>query len=435
MHSRLTLTVMVLLSVTLACQAQNTWSQYYDFRMTPTSSGATLMNVVYEPTGWEVEEEYPLVIYLHGSSSELVTHERVTNEAGLAIWHGWGSNRQIEPTFLFAPVVGTTGFTGTTRRQDIFEVIDGLTAEFPIDMERIYISGFSMGAGGTWNYIQYRPNYFAAACPVGLNGGSINAQLVKDTPIWATIGADDLPPRVDGLEDNVEDIRAANGDPRGPETWVTGVNPKFEVFPNTGHGGAIDATFQQDGYREWFYEKVNDGNAIPNIYFSSLDDYDEDVFAEGGDLPVTVYTSSDTVQVEYFLGNDSVAALTDGTFDFTYTGLLEGEYYLYAKATDAEGKTATASQRVQVDREPGIPGDANRDGFVTDADYTVWADHYGMSDATWDMGDFNGNGAVTEADYTIWADNYGATAGEATVPEPMTLALLLALPAIRRRRG
>jgi Big-like domain-containing protein len=54
-----------------------------------------------------------------------------------------------------------------------------------------------------------------------------------------------------------------------------------------------------------------------------------------------------------------------------------------------------------------IPGDANGDGAVTDADYTVWADNYGASSADPSMGDFNGDGDVTDADYTVWADNYG----------------------------
>jgi CotH protein/lamin tail-like protein len=64
-----------------------------------------------------------------------------------------------------------------------------------------------------------------------------------------------------------------------------------------------------------------------------------------------------------------------------------------------------------------LPGDANGDGAVTDADYTIWADNYGASSASFDMGDFNGDGSVTDADYTLWADNYGAGAGEASTTE------------------
>jgi hypothetical protein len=75
----------------------------------------------------------------------------------------------------------------------------------------------------------------------------------------------------------------------------------------------------------------------------------------------------------------------------------------------------------------GIPGDGNNDGVVDLADYTVWADHYGQGtpaamtagdDAPVaavmvygtpvsggaSQGDFNGDGFVDQADYTLWAD-------------------------------
>jgi hypothetical protein len=47
-------------------------------------------------------------------------------------------------------------------------------------------------------------------------------------------------------------------------------------------------------------------------------------------------------------------------------------------------------------------GDFNGDGFVDQADYTLWADGDASADA-------NGDGVVDLADYTIWADNYGQT--------------------------
>jgi hypothetical protein len=82
---------------------------------------------------------------------------------------------------------------------------------------------------------------------------------------------------------------------------------------------------------------------------------------------------------------------------------------------------------------PPIPGDANRDGAVTDADYTIWADHYGQVNTLWETGDFDGSGIVTNADYTIWADHYGSTAS--SVPEPGfgLILVLLGAGAMRRR--
>jgi PEP-CTERM motif-containing protein len=79
-----------------------------------------------------------------------------------------------------------------------------------------------------------------------------------------------------------------------------------------------------------------------------------------------------------------------------------------------------------------VPGDANGDGAVTDADYTIWADTY--QSTTDSRADFNGDGTVTDADYTIWADNYGTGVG--AIPEPTSMVLLgLGVVALIRRRG
>ena len=81
-----------------------------------------------------------------------------------------------------------------------------------------------------------------------------------------------------------------------------------------------------------------------------------------------------------------------------------------------------------------LPGDANGDGIVDQADYTAWYNSYGLSSATWEQGDFNGDGQVDQADYTVWYNNYGTTAG--SIPEPGSLLLLLvggSLGIMRRR--
>jgi hypothetical protein len=52
-------------------------------------------------------------------------------------------------------------------------------------------------------------------------------------------------------------------------------------------------------------------------------------------------------------------------------------------------------------------GDASGDGAVNGADYTIWADNFGLQAGTFDQGDFNCDGFVDGADYTIWADNFG----------------------------
>ena len=52
------------------------------------------------------------------------------------------------------------------------------------------------------------------------------------------------------------------------------------------------------------------------------------------------------------------------------------------------------------------PGDANGDGLVNEADYTIWASHYLQQltgGAT--VGDFSGDGVVNGVDYVLWLNN------------------------------
>lgn len=218
-----------------------------------TAAGVSMKHAVYVPTQLQAGRTYPFAVYLHGYCPECTTHERILRESGLQFWHGYGGNVQKEPTFLLAPAGGGERWTTPARRDALFHIIDGLMKEFPIDPKRVYIMGFSMGAAGAWDFLQFRPGFFAAANPQAIGVRDINAELVKRTPIWATIGSNDQPSRVEQLTAAVAKIRAANGDSRGADTNVMDVNPRFTVFPNTGHGAAQGATQRIPGLLDWFY--------------------------------------------------------------------------------------------------------------------------------------------------------------------------------------
>jgi hypothetical protein len=74
---------------------------------------------------------------------------------------------------------------------------------------------------------------------------------------------------------------------------------------------------------------------------------------------------------------------------------------------------------INVDYSVFLPGDANKDGRVTFADYQALEAGFGKP-GNWSNGDFNHDGQVTFADYQLLEANFG----KSSVPEPATLSLL-----------
>lgn len=76
-----------------------------------------------------------------------------------------------------------------------------------------------------------------------------------------------------------------------------------------------------------------------------------------------------------------------------------------------------------------IPGDANGDNQVDDADAQIVAEYWGEGSAYWQMGDFDKDGIVGPTDVAILAANWGyGVTSEATaaVPEPSLMVLVCA---------
>jgi Zn-dependent M28 family amino/carboxypeptidase len=116
-------------------------------------------------------------------------------------------------------------------------------------------------------------------------------------------------------------------------------------------------------------------------------------------------------------------------------------YINYAYATNMTKATVgwLAQSAVPLP-SPTIPGDADGNNLVNDADARILAAHWGASVATVWQGDFNHDGRVNAADASILAANWTHAASESTaVPEPSALALatfgLIGLAVCGHRRG
>jgi hypothetical protein len=109
--------------------------------------------------------------------------------------------------------------------------------------------------------------------------------------------------------------------------------------------------------------------------------------------------------------------------------LLAGRYALLVEGADRAVDYALS----WMSPDGLAPGDANNDGEVTDADYTIWADNHGQSGGP-GTGDFNFDGLISDADYTVWADGGGMVAGTTPAPAPLAILAVASALMLRRRR-
>jgi predicted peptidase len=125
------------------------------------------------------------------------------------------------------------------------QMVDKMVTTYPVDPQRVYLTGLSMGGYGTWALAAKRPDQFAAIAPIcgGLmfwHDLDTEAPRLKDMPVWAFHGTDDetVPP----VESQrvVEAVRAAGND----RVYMT-------LYPGVGHNSWTQ-TYDNPELYAWF---------------------------------------------------------------------------------------------------------------------------------------------------------------------------------------
>jgi predicted esterase len=167
---------------------------------------------VYIPKNYDESKKYPLVVFLHGAMSN--------HRLGLRRVFGQGNiqgtdfikpgnvpvQNDLEATRFFpelkdvdyivaAPYArGTAGYQGIPE-QDVYDMLDDLKNRFSIDEDRVYLTGLSMGGGGTIWLGLTRPDIWAAiapCCPAPPDGSSDLSGNALNLPIHLFTGDKDF---------------------------------------------------------------------------------------------------------------------------------------------------------------------------------------------------------------------------------------------------
>ncbi|TWT66876.1 Alpha/beta hydrolase family protein [Posidoniimonas polymericola] len=149
------------------------------------------------PQDYDPSQEYPLVLFLHGSGESGTNN---TSHVSIHIENLIEQTYANYPAILVAPQLNrSVGFSPYSSVDRTDEVLDAVISELPVDEQRLYITGLSMGGFGTMNYLHYYNGYqlggdrrFAAAAAIA--GSTVDfavADALSETPIWLVHGSSD----------------------------------------------------------------------------------------------------------------------------------------------------------------------------------------------------------------------------------------------------
>lgn len=145
---------------------------------------------LFVPESYDMRNEYPLIIYLHGYSDTTTWNFCWYNEPLVS----------SDPCIVMTPKCptsesagwGNSFYPGTSPMMaKTYEMLELVKAAFNLDHDRFYIYGTSMGGYGTYGAIRDNPDMFAAAYVLCGRGSTEIAPILAEIPLWIFHGSED----------------------------------------------------------------------------------------------------------------------------------------------------------------------------------------------------------------------------------------------------
>ncbi|HHT91190.1 MAG: dienelactone hydrolase family protein [Bacillota bacterium] len=192
----------------------------------------------------EASQKWPVVFFLHGAG------ERGA-DLSLLPRHGLMAQVQKGREFPFLLVAPQCPVDCTWDRilDQLDCLLEEIVREYDVDVERIYVTGLSMGGYGTWHWGARHPKAFAGLVPIcggtmPLLGFPEKIAVLKDVPVWVFHGVDDQVVPVARSEELVHVLT------------TLGAPVRFTKYGGVGHN-AWDRAYAEPELIPWLLELRN----------------------------------------------------------------------------------------------------------------------------------------------------------------------------------
>lgn len=221
------------------------------------STSKTYPYLAYTPEGYNKDDkkEWPLIIYLHGSSCKGNNLEKL-KKYGPPFYLERGM--QVDAIVISPQCPSNKNWTVGTWFDSFYKE---LKTKYKIDPSRVYLTGMSLGGFGTWDLASRYPDIFAAIVPLCGGGRANMAEKMKDIPTWVFHGDLDQKVKLSRSEEMVNAMKNL------------GSTPKFSILKGQGHG--IQKVYSDQTVYEWLlshqkkaYERIME---ISNLWAPRID--------------------------------------------------------------------------------------------------------------------------------------------------------------------
>ena len=201
-------------------------------------------------------EKMPIIIYLHGGGSKGVKMRKIDHciprlKYGIDKYDK-GPCIVVVPQCLAKAEDGTRG---RWRPADLNIFLENLMNTLPVDPDRVYLTGNSMGGSGSWAWGASHPEHFAAIAPVSGGVGNRDseeaspkieamAKRLATVPVYAFAGEKDDVVSPENSKRMIAAIQKAGG-----------AQARLKVYPDAGHG-AKGITYKSQEFYDWMFSKT-----------------------------------------------------------------------------------------------------------------------------------------------------------------------------------
>lgn len=183
-------------------------------------------------------QKFPLILFLHGSG-ETGTDGKRPSQVGLG--PAVKKRQDTFPAFVLFPQSQKRSWQAKRPDADrALAILDQFLKDNPVDPDRVYLTGLSMGGYGTFSLAAAEPKRWAAIVPVCGGGKSADAETFKHIPCWCFHGDKDAAVPVNRSREMIAALKKA------------GVEPKYTEYPGVDHN-SWDRAYATPELYDWLF--------------------------------------------------------------------------------------------------------------------------------------------------------------------------------------